>query len=74
LVALLERAERLDRVRAEIRNFADSRMDKTMEIGQRTVMIPISAAWVVFPVEAPADVLLKQIEVFTAAQLPRDSA
>jgi GGDEF domain-containing protein len=74
LVALLERTERIDHIRAEVRNFADSRMDKTMEIGQRTVLIPISAAWVVFPMEPPADVFLKQIDLFTTAQLPREAA
>jgi hypothetical protein len=45
LVALLERAERIDRVRAEVRRFADVRLDKTTEVGQRTVPIPISAIW-----------------------------
>ena len=74
LVALLERADRIEQIRAEIRNFADTRMDKTMEIGQRTVLIPISAAWVVFPVLPPIDVFLKQIDIFTAAQLPREAA
>jgi GGDEF domain-containing protein len=74
LVALLERAERIDQIRTEIRNFADARIDKTMEIGQRTVLIPISAAWVVFPVLPPLDVFLRQIEIFTAAQLPREAA
>ncbi len=74
LVAVLERTERIDRIRAEIRNFADVRMDKTIEIGQRSVLIPISAAWVIFPVEPPADVFLKQMDIFIAAQLPREVA
>ena len=48
-VVLLERAERLERVRTEIRQFADTRVDKTIEVGQRTVLIPISATWAIFP-------------------------
>jgi len=74
LVAVLERPERIDRVRSEIRNFADARLERTIEIGQRTVLIPISAAWVVFPIEPPLDVFLKQVDIFTAAQLPREAA
>jgi GGDEF domain-containing protein len=74
LAALLERAERLDRVRAEIRQFADIRFDKTTEVGQRTVLIPISATWSIFPLAPPLDAFLKQLEAFTAAQVPRDYA
>lgn len=42
LVALLERVDRLERVRAEVRQFADIRLDRTTDVGQRTVLIPIS--------------------------------
>jgi GGDEF domain-containing protein len=74
VVALIERAESIDRIRAEIRIFADARLERTMEVGQRTVLVPISAAWVVFPVEPPLEVFLKQVDLFTAAQLPRETA
>jgi GGDEF domain-containing protein len=74
LVALLERAERIERVRAEVRQFADVRLDKTTEVGQRTVLIPISAIWTIFPVAPPLDAFLRQVEAFTAAQVPRDYA
>ena len=73
-VVLLERAERLERVRTEIRQFADTRVDKTIEVGQRTVLIPISATWAIFPLAPPLDAFLKQVEAFTAAQVPRDYA
>jgi GGDEF domain-containing protein len=74
VVALLERAERLDRVRAQIRQFADVRLDQTIEVGQRTVLIPISAIWSIFPLAPPLDAFLRQLEAFTAAQVPRDYA
>jgi GGDEF domain-containing protein len=74
LVAVLERAERMERVRAEVRQFADVRLDKTIEVAQRTVLIPISAVWTIFPMAPPLDAFLKQVEVFTAAQVPRDYA
>ena len=74
LVALIERAERLERVRTEIRQFADLRMDKTVEVGQRTVLIPVSAIWSIFPLAPPLDSFMRQLEAFTAAQTSRDYA
>jgi diguanylate cyclase (GGDEF)-like protein len=73
-VALLERGEKMERVRAEVRQFADVRLDKTVEVAQRTVLIPISCVWAVFPVTPPLVAFLKQVETFTAAQVPRDYA
>jgi hypothetical protein len=61
-------------VRTEMRRFADIKLEKTIEVGQRTVLIPISAGWSVFPVAPPMDALLKKVEAFTAAQIPRDYA
>jgi GGDEF domain-containing protein len=74
LLAVIERAERIDRVRTEIRQFADVKIEKTMEVGQRTVLIPIAASWSVFPIVPPRETLLKQVEAFAAAQTPRDYA
>jgi len=74
LLALLERAERIERVRTEIRQFADVRFDKTTEVGQRTVLIPISASWSIFALAPPWEAVMKQLEAFTAAQAPRDNA
>ena len=72
IVALLERPLRIDRVRYEVRQFADQKLERTMELGQRTVLIPIAASWSVFPLMPPQDSLMRQIEAFTAAQAPRD--
>lgn len=74
IVALIERAERIERVRTEIRQFADTRFERTVEVGQRTVLIPISAIWSIYPVAPPLDAFLKQLDVFTAAQVSRDYA
>jgi GGDEF domain-containing protein len=72
LIAVLERQERIERVRSEIQRFADTKLEKTTEVGQRTVLIPISAAWSIFPIAPPLEALLKQVEAFTTAQAPRD--
>jgi GGDEF domain-containing protein len=71
-IVLLDRDERIDHVRAEFRHFADTKLEKTVEIGSRTVLIPISANWSIFPIAAPAETLMKRVETFTAAQVPKD--
>jgi GGDEF domain-containing protein len=74
LVALLERTDRIDRVRSEIRQFADTKLEKTIEVGRRTVLIPISASWSLLHVAPPYEAFVKQIDAFSAAQIPRDFA
>ncbi len=72
VIALLSRADRIEKVRTEMRRFADIKLEKTIEVGARTVLLPVSASWSAFAVEGPLDSLLKKLEAFTAAQVPRD--
>jgi GGDEF domain-containing protein len=72
VIALLEREERLEKVRAEIRLFIEVKLEKTIEVGNRMVLLPISASWSIFPVAPPMEELLKKMEAFMAAQVPRD--
>jgi GGDEF domain-containing protein len=72
LLGILARPHRIDQVRSEVRRFADDRLESTVELGQRSVLIPISASWSVLPVTSPVEALLKQIDAFTAAQFSRD--
>ena len=72
IIAVLERDDRLEKVRAEIRRFAEVKLEKTAEVGNRTILLPISASWSIFAVAPPTEELLKKMEAFTAAQVPRD--
>jgi len=72
VIALLEREDRLEKVRTEIRRFAEAKLEKTAEVGNRTVLLPISASWSIFAVTPPLEELLKKMEAFTAAQASRD--
>lgn len=72
IIALLEREDRLEKVRTELRRFADVKLEKTVEVANRTVLLPISASWSIFSVAPPMEELLKKMEAFTAAQVPRD--
>jgi hypothetical protein len=72
VIALLEREERLEKVRTEIRRFIEVKLEKTIEVGNRSVLLPISASWSIFAVAPPMEELLKKMEAFTVAQVPRD--
>lgn len=72
LVAVMEREDRIEKVRTEIRRFAEAKLEKTVEVGNRTILLPVSASWSIFPVAPPLEELLKKIEAFTAVQVPRD--
>ncbi|HLJ17244.1 MAG TPA: GGDEF domain-containing protein [Bryobacteraceae bacterium] len=72
LLALLEREQTIENVRAEIRPFADTKLETMLEVGARTVLMPISAGWSVFPVVEPFEGLLQKIESFIATQVTHD--
>ncbi len=72
LLAILTRPENLMTVRDEIRRFADKKLEKTFVVGTRSVLLPISTSWTVFPIAAPVEALLRKIEIFTAAQISHD--
>jgi GGDEF domain-containing protein len=72
LVALLERNQTIEQVRSEIRRFADTKLEETLEVGTRSIMMPISATWTVIPVAPPSDGLMRKIEAFLSAQVPRE--
>jgi GGDEF domain-containing protein len=71
-IALLERPDETDKVRSEIRRFAGAKVDSAFEVGRRSVLVPISAAWSVFAAQPTAEMLFKQIEMFVANQAGRE--
>jgi len=75
LVAVLERTETLEAVRAEVRRMLDvCTGNKTIDIGGRQVMIALTAGWSVFMLIPPVATAFKQIQTFIASQGSRDYA
>jgi diguanylate cyclase (GGDEF)-like protein len=75
LMAVLERAETLESVRAEVRRMSDaSTGNRMIDVGGRQVMIAITAGWSVFMLIPPVTTAFKQIETFIASQGNRDYA
>jgi GGDEF domain-containing protein len=72
LVAVLSRTEAIGTVREEVRRFAEKKLEKSFSIGSRSVLLPISASWAIFPIVPPLDALFRKVEIFTAAQVTAD--
>jgi GGDEF domain-containing protein len=72
IVALIDRTESVEQVRAQIRRLLETRIEETLEVEQRSVLIPISASWSVFPLMPPIADATKQIQAFIASQGGRD--
>jgi len=71
MVALIERSETLDRVRDQIRRIMEMRLDENLELEERAVLIPVSAAWSVFQLIA-VTTAERQIQAFIASQGNRE--
>jgi GGDEF domain-containing protein len=74
IVALLDRTESVEQVRVQIRRLLGTRIEETLEVEQRSVLISISASWSVFPLMSPIADVTKQIQAFIASQGGGDCA
>jgi GGDEF domain-containing protein len=70
IIALIDRPQPVERVRAEMKRVAESTQGRTFEIRDREVMIAIAANWTVVPVEHSTTSVIAQIDSFVASQLP----
>lgn len=68
-VALLERDASIEAVRSEIGRLASKTFENMIEIGGRSVLIPVTASWFVIPLTAPSSQISKDIEKFVASQM-----
>ena len=68
MVAILERPQPLTVIRLLVKRLVDVRAEETFQIGERSVMIPISSAWSVFPLEATPAATEKHIHAFISSQ------
>lgn len=75
LVALLDRPYSLDDARAEVQHVVSVRLEKTIQIGTRTVLLPITSHWSVLPVFEAASLqeLIADLDAF-AVRSPGASA
>jgi GGDEF domain-containing protein len=68
-LALIERTASEMAVRDEAARVASARLEQEIELGGRSVLLPISTSWVLVPLkESNAEAVLKKLEVFAVAQ------
>ncbi|HEY4362608.1 MAG TPA: GGDEF domain-containing protein [Bryobacteraceae bacterium] len=67
-VAILLRAERLDRLQDRLRFLVPAKMEKMIELGNRSALLPVSATWAVFEIKAPIEDLTGKLDQFLATQ------
>lgn len=72
-VAVLQREEPLEKIRAEIARIILPRLEKTVHFGYRTVLLPISATWTVLPMLPAPSLLFNRIDSFLASQSLRET-
>jgi GGDEF domain-containing protein len=64
LLVLLPRPNRLEIVRDEIGRLMDVRCEHTVQTASRTILLPITARWTVFPSMAAPRLLIHKIDAF----------
>jgi diguanylate cyclase (GGDEF)-like protein len=72
LLAILHRRSSIERVRSEIAQMVDIKLEHNIETPSRSIMIPIAARWAVFPMMAAPRLLYKRIDTFSAVLMGRD--
>jgi len=74
LAGLLFRSNRLERVRDEIGRIMELKYEHTVKTASRTILLPISARWALFPMMASPRLLIQKIENFISFQSSHDPA
>ncbi len=66
LLALLERDRPVLQVREELARFANQRMERTFQAGNRSVLLPVASNWSLFPLAQfrPVQLLFYQLDTF----------
>jgi diguanylate cyclase (GGDEF)-like protein len=66
LLAIVPRTSSIERVRIEIGTIAETRLEHNIETPSRSIMLPISARWSVFPMMAAPRLMFQKIDAFAA--------
>ena len=64
LMVLMPRPNRLEIVRDEVARLMDARCEHTVQTASRTILLPITARWAVFPSMAAPRLLIHKIDAF----------
>jgi diguanylate cyclase (GGDEF)-like protein len=66
LLALLYRAKSLEKVREEMSQLMNTKLECTVRTATRSIRLPVTARWTLFPMMASPPALLQKIDEFAA--------
>lgn len=69
-LALMGGSNRVEDVRERLRFTLSGKIERNFELTNRTVMLPISAAWAVFELGRPLEDLIGELDAFLTVQSP----
>jgi GGDEF domain-containing protein len=67
-LVLLHRADRIEKVREQLRFLLPGKIERNFELSKRSVLLSISATWAVFPIAPPLEGLIEQLDSFLGSQ------
>jgi len=70
-MALLLRTTAEVEIKRELARIASVQAEEVVEIGNRSILLPVSSNWALFPVNAPARVIREKADQFVASQATR---
>lgn len=74
IVALMDRPEPVGQVRTQIRRILDGRLEQNFTVDGRSVLIPIHADFLIFPLMPPMAQAVRQIQKFVGGQASVNTA
>jgi GGDEF domain-containing protein len=72
LMMLLQRSAQLEEVRMSLHRIASCKLQKNVDLGSRSALLPVTLAWTVFPMQPSARLIAQKADAFVAAQLPTE--
>ena len=72
LIAVLPRQRSLQLVRSEFTHIMETRLEHNIQTPSRSVLIPVSAKWCLYPMMAAPRLLVQKIDEFAAGPTPRE--
>jgi GGDEF domain-containing protein len=72
LLALVLRPAKIETLREEIRYLLDQKLEYTVRTATRSVRLPVTARWTLFPMMASSRLLIQKIDTFASLQPARD--
>lgn len=71
LIALIARDSSIENVRMDLARIGGGRIGELTDVGNRSILLPVSASWAVFPMNTQSESLVVEIDRFVASRVPQ---